>query len=127
MTSPVAPSLPPEAYAAALNLIPEVAASYAYFVGRDKDAEAARQARLAQTLDRAEAAFSSGNLPAAAASLTAARRSSSPTSSASAPPWPPRRRVTIPSLRIRSKEQPVQQGSPREALSRLLGPSQEGA
>jgi hypothetical protein len=61
-----------KAYAAALNLIPEVAASYAYFVGRDKDAEVARQARLTQTLDRAEADFSSGNLSGAAAAYRAA-------------------------------------------------------
>jgi hypothetical protein len=55
-----------KAYAAALNLIPEVAASYAYFVGRDKAAEEARQARLTESLDRAEAAFSAGNFSGAA-------------------------------------------------------------
>jgi hypothetical protein len=61
-----------KAYAAALNLIPEVAASYAYFVGRDKDAEAAREAQLTQTLDRADAAFSAGNYPGAAAAYRSA-------------------------------------------------------
>lgn len=61
-----------KAYAAALNLIPEVATSYAYFVGRDQAAEAARQIRLAQALDRAEAAFAAGNLAAAATSYRAA-------------------------------------------------------
>ncbi|HVP18683.1 MAG TPA: hypothetical protein VMU36_06770 [Spirochaetia bacterium] len=61
-----------KAYAAALNLIPEVATSYAYFVGRDKQAEAAREARLSQALDSAEAAFIAGNLTAAAASYRAA-------------------------------------------------------
>ena len=54
-----------KAYGEALNLIPEVATSYAYFVGRDKIAEDARQARLAQALDRAEAAFAAGNYAAA--------------------------------------------------------------
>jgi len=57
-----------KAYGQALNLIPEVAASYAYFVGRDQAAEAARQTRLAESLDRAEAAFAEGNLAAAATS-----------------------------------------------------------
>jgi hypothetical protein len=57
-----------KAYAEALNLIPEVATSYAYFVGRDKEAEAARQARLGQSLDNAEAAFVAGNFAAAASS-----------------------------------------------------------
>lgn len=61
-----------KAYAAALDLIPEVATSYAYFVGRDKQAEDARQARLAQSLDSAEAAFTAGNYTAAAASYRAA-------------------------------------------------------
>ncbi len=61
-----------KAYAEALNLIPEVATSYAYFVGRDKEAEAARAARLNQALDNAEAAFAAGNLTAAAASYRAA-------------------------------------------------------
>ncbi len=55
-----------KAYAAAINLIPEVATSYAYFVGRDKAAEAAREARLMQALDNAENAFASGNYAAAA-------------------------------------------------------------
>ncbi|HUI72488.1 MAG TPA: hypothetical protein VL354_18355 [Spirochaetia bacterium] len=61
-----------KAYAAALNLIPEVATSYAYFVGRDKQAEAAKEARLTQALDSAEAAFAAGNSAAAAASYRAA-------------------------------------------------------
>ncbi len=61
-----------KAYSEALNLIPEVATSYAYFVGRDRDAEAARQARLTQALDQAESAFTAGDLPAAAASYRAA-------------------------------------------------------
>ena len=61
-----------KAYAEALNLIPEVATSYAYFVGRDKEAEAARQVRLDQALDRAEAAFAAGNFVAAAASYRTA-------------------------------------------------------
>jgi len=61
-----------KAYGEALNLIPEVATSYAYFVGRDKVAEEAREARLTQALDRAEAAFSAGNLIAAATSYRAA-------------------------------------------------------
>lgn len=61
-----------KAYAQALNLIPEVAASYAYFVGRDKEAEAARQARLAQALDSAEASLGAGNFAAAAVSYRAA-------------------------------------------------------
>ncbi len=61
-----------KAYADALEAIPEIAASYAYFVNRDKEAEAARQARLAQALDKAEAAFKAGNLTAAAASYRSA-------------------------------------------------------
>ena len=59
-------------YAEALNLIPEVATSYAYFVGRDREAEAAREARLTRALDRAEAAFTAGNYAAAAASYRSA-------------------------------------------------------
>jgi len=55
-----------KAYAAALNLIPEVATSYAYFVGRDKEAEAAKEARLTQALDNAENAYTAGNFVAAA-------------------------------------------------------------
>ena len=55
-----------KAYAAALNLIPEVATSYAYFVGRDREAEAAKEARLMQALDNAENAFAAGNFVAAA-------------------------------------------------------------
>jgi DNA repair exonuclease SbcCD ATPase subunit len=50
-----------KAYADALQVLPEVAASYGYFVARDKAAEAARQARLAQGLDRAESAFAAGS------------------------------------------------------------------
>jgi hypothetical protein len=61
-----------KAYAAAINLIPEVATSYAYFVGRDKAAEAERQARLNQALDNAEAAISAGNYAAAAGFYRAA-------------------------------------------------------
>ncbi|HTO23678.1 MAG TPA: hypothetical protein VMQ10_14480 [Spirochaetia bacterium] len=56
-----------KAYSAALNLIPEVATSYAYFVGRDKEAEAAREVRLTEALDRAESAFNAGNYSGAAA------------------------------------------------------------
>jgi chromosome segregation ATPase len=55
-----------KAYAAALNLIPEVATSYAYFVGRDKEAEAAKEAHLVQALDNAENAYVAGNFAAAA-------------------------------------------------------------
>ncbi len=57
-----------KAYAAALNLIPEVATSYAYFVGRDREAEAARETRLTRALDSAETAYNSGNLAGAASS-----------------------------------------------------------
>ncbi len=49
-----------------------MATSYAYFVGRDQAAEATRQAQLAQALDRAEADFSTGNLPGAAAAYRSA-------------------------------------------------------
>jgi myosin heavy subunit len=56
----------------AINTIPEVAASYAYFVGRDREAEAARQARLKDALDKAEAAINTGSYPAAAVSYRAA-------------------------------------------------------
>ncbi|HUJ74125.1 MAG TPA: hypothetical protein VL359_04665, partial [bacterium] len=56
-----------KAYSAALNLIPEVAASYAYFVGRDKEAEAAKEAHLTDALDRAETEFTAGNYLGAAA------------------------------------------------------------
>ncbi|HET6452205.1 MAG TPA: hypothetical protein VFI08_12885 [Spirochaetia bacterium] len=56
-----------KAYAAALNLIPEVATSYAYFVGRDKEAEAAREQELSRTLDTAEASFTAGDYAATAA------------------------------------------------------------
>ncbi|MGD0725139.1 MAG: hypothetical protein ABSB63_06195 [Spirochaetia bacterium] len=61
-----------KAYADALEAIPEIAASYAYFVNRDKEAEAARQARLVQALDKADAAFKAGNLTLAAASYRTA-------------------------------------------------------
>jgi len=61
-----------KSYAEALNLIPEVATSYAYFVGRDREAEAARQARLLQALDKAETSFTAGDYAAAAASYRAA-------------------------------------------------------
>ncbi|HTP60005.1 MAG TPA: hypothetical protein VMM82_13870 [Spirochaetia bacterium] len=61
-----------KAYAAAINLIPEVATSYAYFVGRDKAAEAEREARLTQALDNAETAFTAGNYSAAAGFYRAA-------------------------------------------------------
>jgi hypothetical protein len=61
-----------KAYGEALNLIPEVAISYAYFVGRDKIAEDARQARLAQSLDNAETAIAGGNYAAAASAYRAA-------------------------------------------------------
>ena len=43
-----------------------------YFVNRDKEAEAARQARLVQALDKADAAFKAGNLTLAAASYRTA-------------------------------------------------------
>jgi hypothetical protein len=56
----------------AIQTIPEVAASYAYFVGRDKEAEAARQARLKDALDKAESAINGGNYVAAAASYRSA-------------------------------------------------------
>lgn len=61
-----------KAFADALEAIPEIAASHAYFVNRDKEAEAARQARLAQALDKAEAAFKAGNLTLAASSYRTA-------------------------------------------------------
>jgi hypothetical protein len=61
-----------EAYGEALEVIPEVAACYAYFVGRDKEAETTRQARLTQSLERAEAAYKAGALPVAAASYRSA-------------------------------------------------------
>jgi hypothetical protein len=51
----------------ALAAIPEIAASYDYFVNRDKEAEAARQARLTQALDKADAAFKAENVTLAAA------------------------------------------------------------
>jgi hypothetical protein len=61
-----------KAYADALEAIPEIASSYAYFVHRDKEAEASRQSRLLQALDRAEAAFKADNLTLAAASYRTA-------------------------------------------------------
>lgn len=51
-----------KAYGQALQLIPEIARAYAYFVKRDHDAEAARQARLRDQLSRAETAFDAGRL-----------------------------------------------------------------
>ena len=61
-----------KAFGEALEAIPEISASYAYFVNRDKEAEAARQARLSQALDKAEAAFKADNLTLAAASYRTA-------------------------------------------------------
>ncbi len=49
-------------YGQALQLIPEISRAYAYFVKRDHDAEAARQARLRDQLTRAETAFNAGRL-----------------------------------------------------------------
>ena len=57
---------------AAIQTIPEVATSYAYFVGSDRAAEAARQASLTSSLGDAEAQISAGNYAAAAASYRAA-------------------------------------------------------
>ncbi len=56
----------------AIQAIPEVAASYAYFVGVDRAAEAARQAALAGSLDKAEAQIGAGSYAAAAGSYRAA-------------------------------------------------------
>jgi hypothetical protein len=49
-------------YGQALQLIPEIARAYAYFVRRDHDAEAVRQAHLRDQLTRAETAFDAGRL-----------------------------------------------------------------
>ena len=51
------------AYGQALDAVPEIAKSYAYFTGRTRDAEAARQAALRAGLVRAEAAFAAGRYP----------------------------------------------------------------
>jgi hypothetical protein len=51
------------AYGQALNAIPEIAKSYAYFTGKAKDAETARQDVLRAGLVRAEAAFAAGRYP----------------------------------------------------------------
>ncbi len=59
-------------FGSAIQTIPEVAASYAYFVGRDREAEAARQSRLTEALDKAEAAINAGSYGAAAASYRTA-------------------------------------------------------
>ncbi|HYW85760.1 MAG TPA: hypothetical protein VFB30_21085, partial [Spirochaetia bacterium] len=56
-----------KAFADALESIPEIAASYAYFVNRDKEAEAARQERLTQALEKADAAAKAENYTLAAA------------------------------------------------------------
>jgi len=61
-----------KAYEEVLEAIPEIAASYDYFVNRDKEAEAARQARLTQALDKADAAFKAGDLTLAAESYRTA-------------------------------------------------------
>ena len=51
------------AYGQALAAIPEVAKSYAYFTGRVRDTEAARQDALRAGLTRAESAFAAGRYP----------------------------------------------------------------
>lgn len=56
-----------KAFGDALEAIPEISASFAYFVNRDKEAETTRQAKLSQALDKAEAAFKADNLTLAAA------------------------------------------------------------
>ena len=56
-----------KAYAEALDTIPEIAATYGYFVNRDKQTEAARQERLTQALDKADAAAKAENFTLAAA------------------------------------------------------------
>ena len=61
-----------KAFGDALEAIPEIAATYGYFVNRDKEAEAARQERLAQALDKADAAFKADDLTLAAASYRTA-------------------------------------------------------
>jgi hypothetical protein len=49
-----------KAFDQALQVIPEISRSYGYFINRDRDADAARQARLRGELSRAEAAFDAG-------------------------------------------------------------------
>jgi len=61
-----------KAFGDALEAIPEIAASYGYFVNRDKEAETARQERLTQALDKADNAFKAGNVTLAAASYRTA-------------------------------------------------------
>jgi hypothetical protein len=56
----------------AIQTIPEVAASYAYFMGQDRAAEAARQAALNASLDKAESQLAAGSFAAAAVSYRAA-------------------------------------------------------
>jgi tetratricopeptide (TPR) repeat protein len=51
------------AYGQALAAIPEIAKSYAYFTGKAKDTETARQAALRAGLARAESAFAAGRYP----------------------------------------------------------------
>jgi hypothetical protein len=57
---------------AAIQTIPEVAASYAYFIGQDRAAEAARQAALTTALDKAEGQIGARNYAAAAVSYRTA-------------------------------------------------------
>jgi hypothetical protein len=61
-----------KAFGDALEAIPEIAASYDYFVNRDKAAEAARQEQLTQALDKADAAAKAENYTLAAADYRAA-------------------------------------------------------
>ena len=51
------------AYGQALAAIPEVAKSYAYFTGRTRDTESARQDGLRAGLTRAESAYAAGRYP----------------------------------------------------------------
>src|SRR5208283_5247420 len=51
------------AYGQALDAIPEISKSYAYFTGKSRDAEAARQDALRAGLVRAETAFAAGRYP----------------------------------------------------------------
>jgi len=51
------------AYGQALAVIPEIAKSYAYFSGKAKDTEAARQDAMRAGLVRAETAFAAGRYP----------------------------------------------------------------
>ena len=52
-----------QAYGQALAAIPEIAKSYAYFTGKARDSEAARQDALRSGLTRAESAFAAGRYP----------------------------------------------------------------